>query len=139
MICEKEEKLQKDSGWKIKVMEQAGTPLLTRFASKFPIIQGCPRKKICNMCDQDGVKCSAKGMVYKAFCVPCKAKRNLDSDGSKGSNKYVYIGETSRQFGERVSKTKQRITPRSHLSSLDEGAQHRDGGTGFQVYNYQRP
>ena len=100
---------------------------MKKIIKSFPMVSSCSRKELCGVCENNGIKCASKRIVQKAKCM-----------SSDKNNPGRYIGETSRQFGERVSKTKQRITPRSHLSSLDEGAQHRDGGTGFQVHNYQR-
>ena len=50
LIKEKEQTLREKAGWSVKILEAPGVPLLTRFISKFPIGDGCPRGKRCILC-----------------------------------------------------------------------------------------
>ena len=53
------------------MVEQSGTPLILSFFSRFPIVSGCPRGGKCTICENSGVKCAPRGVVYKASCVKC--------------------------------------------------------------------
>ena len=55
--------------------------------------QGCPRGDKCILCDNSGVGCTARGVVYTATCTAC-----CDDATDKG----IYVGETSRPVRERV-------------------------------------
>ena len=71
-IEEEEKKIESDMDWRIKLIEQSGFPLGLAFIPKFPLIGGCPRGVECSLCENTGIKCSKKGVVYKASCLWCK-------------------------------------------------------------------
>ena len=97
MILEAEEDLTKDSPWRVKVVEQSGTPLMMSLMNKTPIREGCVKGEQCLVCENTGIKCAPKGVIYRATCLSCK-----NSHGPAGM--YCYIGETSRPFRERVAE-----------------------------------
>ena len=43
LVVEKKRLLRKKFGWWVKILEELGSPLLNRFACKFPISNGCPK------------------------------------------------------------------------------------------------
>ena len=88
----------------MKILEQAGTPLLNKFVFKFPIKDGCPKDIWCNLCENDTVKCSMKGAVYRAYCVQCQMDITGDGGYVHGVDIPTYIGETSRPARERTSE-----------------------------------
>ena len=51
------------------------------------------------ICEDSGLKCTKKGVVYKASSLDCKSGMSDQESHGVGS---VYIGETSRQFGRRA-------------------------------------
>ena len=51
------------------------------------------------ICEDSGLKCTKKGVVYKASCLECKSGMSDQESHGVGS---VYIGETSRQFGRKA-------------------------------------
>ena len=69
LLNEKETQISKKFDWSVKMLEQAGVPLLNKFIYKFPILDGCPKGANCTLCDNDTLKCSTKGAIYRAFCV----------------------------------------------------------------------
>ena len=71
-IEEEEEKMVGDMQWRVKLIEQSGVPLGRYFISKFPLLEGCPRGTECILCHNTGIKCSKRGVVYKATCTWCK-------------------------------------------------------------------
>ena len=95
-VAEAEIRMSKNCSWKAKVVEQPGTPLLMSFMVKFPIEIGCCRGSLCAICDNNGVKCSTKNVVYAASCIKC----NKNAGGS--DRNHVYVGETSRPWRERI-------------------------------------
>ena len=88
LIREKEERCFGDLNWRVKVLEQPGTPLLTKFTARFPIREGCARGSLCQMCTGDSVKCTPKGVIYEGSCLTCKMNGN--------GTTHKYIGESSR-------------------------------------------
>ena len=93
MIQNAEDKLT--VGWRTKIVEKPGIPLYKKFNKSFTMVSGCARGQMCKVCDNLGTKCTQKGVVYKAVCLDCH-----QDDLNKGT----YIGETSRQFGTRVTE-----------------------------------
>ena len=61
-----------DMRWRIKLIEQSGIPLNLIFIPKFPLFDGCPREEACCLCENTGIKCNRKGVIYKATCEWCK-------------------------------------------------------------------
>ena len=103
-VQEAETKIAESVSWRVKVLEQPGTPLLLSFTKKFPIDNGCCRGTECVICSNDGIKCSPKGVVYSATCNECKLNPTL------GYMDHTYIGETSRPWRERI---------REHVSNVN--------------------
>ena len=71
-ISEEEKKLEPEMDWRIKLVEQSGLPLGMCFIPRFPLLPGCPRGEDCTLCGNTAVKCSRKGVIYKATCLWCK-------------------------------------------------------------------
>ena len=71
-IEEEENKMVGEMSWKIKLIEQSGVPLNLIFIPKFPLSDGCPRGEECSLCENTGIKCNTKGVIYKATCEWCK-------------------------------------------------------------------
>ena len=93
-----ENNMSEKMGWEAKVVEKPGVPLHMKFAKSFPMKLGCSRGQNCTMCDNKGTKCTPKRGVYKATCLRCK-------ETSKEVMGYgIYIGESSRQVGDRVAE-----------------------------------
>ena len=118
MISEEEEKISKGLNWNVKILEKSGTPLNTMLTRKFPIKIGCPYGTECSACDNDTIKCTPKGIVYRAKCMSCSAEneKKPPSDVPEnnkyttgGSGAFIYIGESGRTFRQRV---------REHMSAL---------------------
>ena len=72
LVRDEEDRSVGEFGWRVKVLEQPGTPFLTKFIAKFPIREGCARGLLCKMCEGGGLKCTQKGVVYEGTCVTCK-------------------------------------------------------------------
>ena len=118
-----------DMKWSVKLVEKSGIPLAITFRKKIPIEKGCPLGMSCQVCENDAVLCSIKGVVYEASCVQCKdlhqdTSRELYQDtprelyqdspgelvdikeqhGDPDNNIPKYIGETSRLFRMRTKE-----------------------------------
>ena len=88
--------LGENDNWRIKVLEQSGTPLSLLFTTRFPNNLGCPRGLDCKICkSNDGVKCSKKSVVHRSWCKECE-------NDSERKGKFYYVGETSRPYCARV-------------------------------------
>ena len=66
-----EDELAADLGWKAKLVERPETPIVKKFIKSFPMVSGCSRKEFCGVCDNNGIKCTTKRVVYKAKCMTC--------------------------------------------------------------------
>ena len=104
LVCEQERLLTKNSENSIKILEQAGIPLLNCFIHKFPLHDGCPKNDSCTICSNKCVKCCTKGAVYRIFCVDCQRLITGDKGYIEGQNIPTYIGESSRPIRERISE-----------------------------------
>lgn len=104
LISEKEHILNKRFNWSVKILEQAGVPLLNKFSYKFSIQDGCPKNESCILCSNDTLKCSTKGIIYKGYCVDCQT--HITGDRGYVLDSYIptYIGESSRPARERISE-----------------------------------
>ena len=106
-VSSAEEKITSDNlSWDIKVVEKGGTPLASVFMTQIPVLDGCPLGSACVVCENDGMRCSKRGVVYKATCQTCKDNNNSPNEGTE----YTYIGETSRPVRSRVKE---------HMDSLN--------------------
>ena len=61
---EVEDLMEKEVRWRPKLIEKSGIQLSNMFRRKFPLKDGCPLGKKCNLCENQGVKCAVKGVVY---------------------------------------------------------------------------
>ena len=107
-IISVEEKLKDKFEWKVKVLEQSGTPLAMSFLPRFELLHGCPRGGTCLVSECKGLKCAPRRVVYSAVCKDCKKSGNAEMS--------TYIGETCRPLRERVLEHRRSLTnadPRS--------------------------
>ena len=110
MLEELEEHLSTESQWGVKLVEKAGSPLRSFFIPTFPLLDGCIMKELCRVCNNTGIMCRPKGIVYTAECTKCKFDINggnaneqlFDSPTNVGD--HVYVGESSRTFRLRVKE-----------------------------------
>ena len=105
-----EEQLRLQIGWGIKLVERPGTPLALQFIKKEAMVHGCPLGKKCVICDDLGIKCSKKRVVYLAECLTCEEmKEYLSNEQDHLSEEQftqainyfdasTYVGETSRML-----------------------------------------
>ena len=131
MLQEAEEELNREIPWKVKLLEKAGRPLRNVFLPKFPINKGCVLGVNCRGCENNGLKCRQKGVVYMAVCKLCEdeIKQCGEIDNNVREEKcHKYIGETSRTFRLRVSehmKALHDLNPKS-FQLLHWAKQHND-------------
>ena len=97
LIQQKETKLGEELGWKVKILEAPGLPILNKLTKKFPLAEGCPKGKKCILCDNKGITCATEGIVYRVYCESCKR-----SQQSQDKLLPTYVGESSRPWRERT-------------------------------------
>ena len=118
-LREEEEKLEKQTGYRIKIVERAGSKLVDLLHRANPWKGKDCERAGCLLCltkmktgkdmDQD---CTQRCLVYESWCMTCEDKEikriEDDEEDEKTKNekirnivKYVYIGETSRSIYER--------------------------------------
>ena len=101
------EKSRGKVGWGVKLVERPGSPLAMIFVKKEPMKLGCPLRDKCIICENEGVKCNKKKVVYLGECLTCEEmKHKLDEMGQDDDTCYdsarefynqgTYVGETSR-------------------------------------------
>ena len=119
---EKEElRLENDEGisWKCKLVEKPGIPVALHLIKKFPKSDGCPLGPDCKICENQGVKCSQKGIVYSATCMACSEQECSNTESFTGAEdkiyssrrRGIYIGESSRPLRSRVKE---------HMEAVDK-------------------
>jgi len=113
MIADAELNLSKETGWKVKVLENSGTPLVQFLKPSFEMYEGCVLGVECILCRNSGVGCTSKNVIYEARCVKCK--------NSDGMVEHVYIGETSRPV---LARVVEHIRKAEKLSSESFMVQH---------------
>ena len=52
-------------------MEKSGIPLSLLFKPKFEILAGCTLGSECPICNNTGVGCNAKNVIYSMQCLDC--------------------------------------------------------------------
>jgi len=72
MLVEAEEESNIDIPWKVKLLEKWGKPLRNLFLPKIPIFKGCVLGEECKACENNGLTCRQKGVVYTAVCRQCE-------------------------------------------------------------------
>ncbi len=86
----------KEAELKIRVVERAGKSLKRTLAKSNPFRKTTCKQHKCKVCKLDtDVNCKGRGVVYQMKCQGCTGQRN---------NIGLYIGETARSVGERVSE-----------------------------------
>ena len=103
-----EDRLAGLTGFRIKYVEEGGTPLWRQLASNLDSGVGCGRNK-CVTCTQDDEKklnCYQRSVVYESSCLKCHPGGNKEKQGEDMvlSGFGLYTGETSRSVFERVGE-----------------------------------
>ena len=60
-----------DLSWRVKIVEQSGTPLILNFGNTFPMEKGCTRGDDCVLCKNNCIGCTTRGVVYNETCTDC--------------------------------------------------------------------
>ena len=89
-------KALKEAGLKIHVVERVGKSLKKMLTKSDPFRKGKCNQNKCKICKLDSsIICKGSGVVYQIKCQGC-TRRSIN-DG-------LYVGETARSIGERVSE-----------------------------------
>ena len=100
-IISVEEKLRDKLQWKVKVLEQSGTPLAMTFIPRFELLNWCPKGDGCLIRECGGLKCAQRRVDYSAVCRECK---NMGTAAES-----TYIGETCRPLRERAAEHRKNL------------------------------
>ena len=98
-----EREIKEETPWTVKLVEKSGIPLKNLLLPKFPLEDGCILGQECGACENNGINCRRKSVVYIAECRKCK-KKLKETDDLNEEAKSVYIGETARVFRKRVEE-----------------------------------
>ena len=98
-----EQEIKEETPWTVKLVEKSGIPLKNLLLPKFPLVNGCILGNDCGACENNGINCRRKNVVYIAECRKCKKKMRDSKDSDEEINS-VYIGETARVFRKRVEE-----------------------------------
>ena len=100
-----EQDLGEKTGYKIRIVENAGTQLKRVFPSTNPWgTRDCSRLDcvICNQGDEDIQDCKRMNILYENKCTVCQVGKGESRDNGRG----VYIGELARSLYERSKEQK---------------------------------
>ena len=99
-LIKQEESLARVTGYNVKLVEKAGTPLARLFQRVY-VPQYCHGED-CHPClfssDKEASKCRMSNIVYEATCLLCIEQLEKGSKEKKDVSKY--IGESSRTLAE---------------------------------------
>ena len=103
-----EDRISKITGFRIKFIEEGGTPIWRQFSTKLGGGEACGRGGcyICKQDDDSRLNCFTRSTVYESSCLLYHPGGNKDKKGSKMVEQGggLYIGETSRSLYERVGE-----------------------------------
>ena len=71
MLSDEESILSLQLGWKTKIVEKSGIALSLLFRPRFEIIVGCSLGQTCPICNNTGLGCSQKNVIYSMKCTVC--------------------------------------------------------------------
>ena len=90
------EHLEQQSTWRTKVLEKPGTALFRKFMISIAMVEGCERGPVCIMCNNDGIGCSSKNIVYSARCLVCEQENEKTKWQEEHSNDSIWhVGDNS--------------------------------------------
>ena len=125
-----EEELSQDTGWKMKIVESSGTPIVQSLKSNFVMEEGCVLGAMCRICENTGVGCSAKNVVYSAECMLCSSTAETIHTMEQYEDeiyciKELYqdvISESKEQYQDVISS----LTPQHQNAASNFKEQHQD-------------
>ena len=88
-------KLSDEMSWGVKILEQSGIPLALSFIPKFPLNSGCPKGNDCIICNNTGVKCGTKGVIYMASCEWCNSGAGMEAKENDCGARGTYYSEST--------------------------------------------
>ena len=92
-VEEAEREIDDKMDWSVKLIEQSGFPLGMSFIPKFPLKDGCEKGLNCILCGNTSIKCSKKGVIYKATCTWCTPNNQSQSEHVLMSNENLSLQE----------------------------------------------
>ena len=121
MLKSAEDRLEKITGFRMRITEEAGTPLWTQLSSNRLDDGGVCGRTDCETCkqpDERKLDCFQRSVVYESACVICHPDGAKEKPGDKmiKDGKGIYVGETSRSIFERT------FEHHGRARSLDEGS-----------------
>ena len=92
------------TGFKVRVVENAGTALKRIFSSTNPWGSrecGRPDCVVCSQGDEKIQDCRRRNIVYENRCTACHVESKMEDPKLTGTGKGIYVGESSRSMYER--------------------------------------
>ena len=116
-----EDRLEKITGFRIRITEEAGTPLWRQLSSSRLDDEGVCGRTDCETCrqpDERKLDCFQRSVVYESACAICHPGGIKVKPGDKmiQDGEGIYVGETSRSIYERTSEHHEKAR------SMDEGS-----------------
>lgn len=121
LLREEEEKIGRMTGWRFKVVERGGRSLKSLLTkSNIFSDQGCGRENCgaCN-CAEKPLNCRRRSIMYETSCLECM------KNGVPGA---VYVGESARSAGERMTEHLDDAKARRKDSHIFKHWQNQHGG-----------
>ena len=104
-IQEAETDIGRKTGYRIRIVENAGSQLKRIFSSTNPWGNGfcqCPDCVVCNQGDEEIQDCKCRNFLYENRCTLCQVGKEGDTFQKDG--KGIYVGESSRSLYERSTE-----------------------------------
>ena len=120
-LRESEEKMEKLTGYRMKIVERGGTKLVDILHKANPWAGEDCKRKGCLLCrtkqqegKTNGQDCKKRNCVYETMCLTCRDRQDkgieerlgnmgtkVVEEAKKKASRYIYVGETNRSVYER--------------------------------------
>ena len=126
MLQEREEELSQDTGWRMKIVEASGFPLVQLLKSSFVMEKGCALGLDCHLCDNTGIGCATKNVVYSAECVLCSSEHTEDQYEDTISSTRALFHEATENTEEQYQEVISIPSPQPCEGTLETEEQYQD-------------
>ena len=95
------------TGFRVRVVENAGTALKRLFSSTNPWGSsecGRPDCVVCSQGDEQVQDCHRRNILYENRCTACHVGSEKDDSKLSGTGRGIYVGESSRSMYKRAAK-----------------------------------
>ena len=110
----------------MKIVEASGVPLVQLLKPSFVMEKGCALGLDCHLCDNTGVGCATKNVVYSAECVLCSSEHTEDQYEDTISSTRALFHEATENTEEQYQEVISIPSPQLCEGTLETEEQYQD-------------